>query len=121
MTIHMESNTYVRQRTPARARVGESVKISDFSTSAGGARRNRLAVLGFAVYGLSFHAAEWSALKTALDGLVATATAGAFGGADLAARVLKKATLRARAGKRALTRAAIRPAPPAGSHAGTRW
>ena len=46
------------------------------------------------VYGLSFHAAGWEALKTNLGVLVAAATAAAFAGTYLAARLLKKVTLR---------------------------
>ncbi|MBI3935635.1 MAG: TSUP family transporter [Betaproteobacteria bacterium] len=46
------------------------------------------------VYGLSFHASQWAAVKSDIAGLVAAAIISAFVGAYLAARLLKKATLR---------------------------
>lgn len=46
------------------------------------------------VYGLSFHAADWAVMNSELARLVGAATASAFLGAFLAARLLRKVTLR---------------------------
>jgi len=46
------------------------------------------------VYGLSFYASQWAAVKSDVGGLVIAAIISAFVGAYLAARLLKKVTLR---------------------------
>jgi len=46
------------------------------------------------VYGLSFYASQWAAVKSDVVGLVAAAIISAFLGAYLASRLLKKVTLR---------------------------
>lgn len=46
------------------------------------------------VYGLSFYASQWAAVKSDVGGLVGAAIVSAFAGAYLAARLLKKVTLR---------------------------
>ena len=46
------------------------------------------------VYGLSFYASQWAAVKSDICGLVIAAIVSAFAGAYLAARLLKKVTLR---------------------------
>ncbi len=46
------------------------------------------------VYGLSFYASQWAAVKSDVAGLVAAAIISAFVGAYLATRLLKKVTLR---------------------------
>lgn len=46
------------------------------------------------VYGLSFYASQWAAVTSDVGGLVAAAIVSAFAGAYLAARLLKKVTVR---------------------------